>query len=197
MIGGYEDNDNANDESFFTIDGEPGWFNTGDMGHLDAAGYLFISGRSKEIINRGGETISPFEIEEVLVKHPFVKECIAFSAPSEEYQEVVGAVIVSKEGKPRVDLPSLHKYLDGELHRSKWPQILVYMNALPKNNTGKLLRIKLADRLQLTNVDEKSLPVSRLFEATCPIIGAALTEKISSSPVSNDLSPIEALLLKS
>ena len=167
------------------------------MGHLDEAGYLFISGRSKEIINRGGETISPFEIEEVLVKHPYIKECIAFSAPSEEYQEVVGAVIVSKEGKPRVDLLNLHKYLDGELHRSKWPQILVYMNALPKNNTGKLLRIKLADRLQLVSVDEKSLPVSRLLEATCPVVGAALTEKIPNSPVNQDLAQIESLLLKS
>ena len=65
---GYENNGSANDESFFRIDGQEGWFSTGDCGRLDAQGYLFISGRSKEIINRGGETISPFEIEEAVVK---------------------------------------------------------------------------------------------------------------------------------
>ena len=86
-FGGYENNGTANEESFFTIEGEAGWFNTGDMGHLDQAGYLYISGRSKEIINRGGETISPFEIEEAVIQHPLVKETLAFSAPHEEFQE--------------------------------------------------------------------------------------------------------------
>ena len=70
---------------------------------------MFISGRSKEIINRGGETISPFEIEEAVVQHPSVKECLAFSAPHEQYQETVGCIIVTKAGMPRVDLVTLHK----------------------------------------------------------------------------------------
>lgn len=86
MSGGYENNGSANDESFFTVDGQDGWFSTGDMGHLDESGYLFISGRSKEIINRGGETISPFEIEEAVIQHACVKETLAFSAPHQEYQ---------------------------------------------------------------------------------------------------------------
>lgn len=66
---GYENNGSANEESFFALDGEAGWFSTGDCGRLDARGFLFISGRSKEIINRGGETISPFEVEEAVVKN--------------------------------------------------------------------------------------------------------------------------------
>eukprot|EP01031_Cornospumella_fuschlensis_P038872 gene38872-47283_t len=81
-FGGYENNGAANEESFFTVAGNgAGWFNTGDCGSVDSKGYLFITGRSKEIINRGGETISPFEIEEAIVQHPYVKEVIAFSAP--------------------------------------------------------------------------------------------------------------------
>ena len=112
---------------------------------LDENNYLFISGRSKEIINRGGETISPFEIEEMIIQHPSVKETLAFSAPHKIYQEVVGCVIVTKHDTPRVDLINLHQYLDGKLNRSKWPMVIVYMDALPKNITGKILRIKLAE----------------------------------------------------
>ena len=90
---------------------------------MDDQGFLFISGRSKEIINKGGETISPFEIEEAVMQHPFVKETLAFSAPHDKYQETAGIVIVTRAGMPRVDLPSLHKYLEARLHRSKWPQV--------------------------------------------------------------------------
>ena len=177
-FGGYEDNDTANEESFFTINGQSGWFNTGDMGYLDANGYLFISGRSKEVINRGGETISPFEIEEALVQHTSIKEAIAFSAPHAQYQESVGAVIVVKNGSNRPDLISLHKYLDNKLHRSKWPQVLVFMDALPKNAAGKVLRIKFAERIGLADIDEESSQLTRMYEGQCPPIGAPLTLKI-------------------
>lgn len=118
-IAGYENSETANEESFHMIGGKR-WFDTGDMGSMDANDYLFITGRSKEVINRGGETISPFEIEEAIVQHPYVKETLAFSAPHATFQESVGAVIVTKKDMPRVDLPSLHKYLENKLHRSKW-----------------------------------------------------------------------------
>ena len=142
VTGGYENNFAANDESFFEINGLKGWFNTGDMGSLDDEGYLFISGRSKEIINRGGETISPFEIEEAIQQHPSVKETLAFSAPHEQYQETVGCVIVTRPGLPRVDLPTLHQFLEDKLHRSKWPYVIVYSDGLPKNAANKILRIR-------------------------------------------------------
>lgn len=183
---GYEDNDTANEESFFTINGQSGWFNTGDMGYLDANGYLFISGRSKEIINRGGETISPFEIEEALVQHKDIKEAIAFSAPHAQYQESVGALIVLKGGCNRPDLVSLHKYLDDKLHRSKWPQVLVFMDALPKNAAGKVLRIKFAERIGLNDIDEESSQLTRMYEGQCPPIGAPLTLKINVNLVKAD-----------
>lgn len=193
-FGGYENNGTANEESFFTVDGDPGWFNTGDMGHLDANNYLFISGRSKEIINRGGETISPFEIEEAIIQHPLVKETIAFSAPHKEYQETVGAVIVTEPGKARVDLPTLHKYLEDKLHRSKWPQLIVYMEALPKNAAGKVLRIRLAERLKLKDIDEDSSPLTRIFEAKCPKVGVALTEPIELQSVNTAVTATKKLI---
>lgn len=193
-FGGYENNSTATDESFWTVDGDPGWFNTGDVGYLDEQGYLFISGRSKEIINRGGETISPFEIEEAVVQHPWIKETLAFSAPHEEYQETIGIVVVTRPGHPRVDLNVLHKYLEDKLHRSKWPQAIIYMNALPKNTANKVLRIKLSDRLKLPNVDEEIPTVMRLWEADCPPVGTALTVPIPMKRVSIDPTPAVQLL---
>lgn len=182
---GYEstEDNSINEEAFFTIQGEPGWFDTGDLGYLDENSYLFISGRSKEIINRGGETISPFEIEEALVQHPDIREACAFSAPHDHFQETVGAVIVTEKNRPRIDLPTLHKYLGDRLHRSKWPQVIVFMNALPKNNTNKVLRIRLAQRFSLQAVNEDTAPITRLFEAECPPVGALLTTPIPVSSV--------------
>jgi acyl-CoA synthetase (AMP-forming)/AMP-acid ligase II len=144
-FGSYEDADEANDESFFCVNGEEGWFNTGDIGYLDENNYLYISGRSKEVINRGGETISPFEIEEAIIQHPMVKDTIAFSAPHAKLQETIGAVIVTCHDMPRPDLIHLQKFLEDKLHWSKWPQVIIYMNALPKNSANKVLRIKLAE----------------------------------------------------
>ena len=82
------------------------------MGYINMAHglpYLFISGRSKEVINRGGETISPFEIEEAVLQTAghLVKETMAWSAPSDKFQETIGVVVVPKTGMPRVDLPYL------------------------------------------------------------------------------------------
>ena len=195
-FGGYEDNDNATEESFFTVDGETGWFNTGDMGYLDKNSYLFISGRSKEIINRGGETISPFEIEEAVVQHPLVKEVLAFSAPHATFQETIGVVIVSVPNQPRVDLPTLWRYLESKLHRSKWPQVIVYMNALPKNAANKVLRIRLGERMKLKDIDEDSPPSSRLMQATCPPVGTPLTQPIIVEPITINFAQIESFLLK-
>lgn len=196
LLDGYENNEASNEESFFSVKGHgDGWFNTGDTGYVDSQGFLFISGRSKEIINRGGETISPFEIEEAIVQHPFIKETVAFSAPHAEYQETIGAWIVSKPDKPRVDLPLLHKYLESRLHRSKWPQVIIYSDALPKNAANKVLRIKLAERCNLPTVDEELPPKARIFSAVCPPIGTPLNVPISIDPVKLDYDKAKEFIL--
>ena len=195
-FGGYEDASDANEESFFCVDGEDGWFNTGDMGHLDENNYLYISGRSKEVINRGGETISPFEIEEVLIQHPMVKETIAFSAPHAKLQETIGAVIVTNPNSTRPDLIHLHKFLEDKLHASKWPQVIIYMDAIPKNSANKVLRIKLAERLDLKNVDEETSQLERLFEGKCPPINTPLSTKIPISRVDIQVRNVERFLTK-
>ena len=85
MFEGYED-----EHGSVVCAADPnGWFDTGDLGYLDAGGYLFINGRSKEIINRGGEVISPFEVEEAMMHCPLIKDCLAFSAPHDLLQETV------------------------------------------------------------------------------------------------------------
>jgi len=161
-----------------------GWFNTGDLGYLDEDGYLFITGRSKEVINRGGEIISPMEVEEAVNSHPDIATCAAFSVMHDVLQEVVGIVVVMKTNRPRVDLPSLHEYLGDRLAAPKWPQCLVFMDGLPKSHTNKLLRVKLGNRFQLPELSDEMTTTERTFEATCPPQGTPLETPIPASRVS-------------
>ena len=94
VTAGYLTNPEANAESFFD-----GWFRTGDRGSIDADGYLRLEGRLKEMILRGGENISPYEIEEVLLTHPAVTDAICFGIDDEKYGERVGAAVVLR-GEP-------------------------------------------------------------------------------------------------
>ncbi|KAJ1535216.1 hypothetical protein HK096_002903, partial [Nowakowskiella sp. JEL0078] len=161
---GYEGDEEATKKSF-TSDG---WFNTGDMGYLDDDDYLYITGRSKEVINRGGEIISPVEIEEAVVTHPRVKACLAFVVPHEVFQETIGIVIVTEPNTPKIDLVGVQKHVSSSLHPSKWPQVIVYMSGLPINATNKVVRINLANRLGISKISD-GLPVSsRTYSADCP-----------------------------
>jgi oxalate---CoA ligase len=140
---GYENNPKANGEAF-----THGWFRTGDQGTLDADGYLSITGRLKEIINRGGEKISPREVDEVLMDHPAVAQVVTFAIPHDKLGEEVGAVVVLREGKGATDR-ELRDFLSQRLADYKVPRKIVFMDEIPKGATGKLQRIGLAAKLGL------------------------------------------------
>jgi acyl-CoA synthetase (AMP-forming)/AMP-acid ligase II/acyl carrier protein len=134
---------------------EGGWFRTGDQGYLDDDGYLFLTGRLKEIINRGGETIAPREIDEALLDHPDIRQAIAFSVPDESLGEEVAAAVVVEAGR-KVDEASLQTFLSDRLSFAKLPKRLVFLDEIPKGPTGKLQRIGLAKRLGIESVRHKS-----------------------------------------
>lgn len=179
--------------------GEPaipeGWFDTGDLGRFDEDGFLYIVGRGKDVIKRGGETIAPAEIEEVLVSHPDVLAALAFPVPHLVLGETVGCVIVPRSGR-RVDLETLAPHLSKHLSPAKWPILAVYMDDLPKSATGKLLRVHLASRFGIDKVDEKSPARSRLLTAQCPPQGTPISEPIAVSGVEVSPSEIEAAIRK-
>lgn len=143
VTGGYERNPAANAAAF--VDG---WFRTGDQGAVDEDGYLTIHGRLKEQINRGGEKVSPREVDEALLSHPDVAQAMAFALPDERLGEEVGAVVVLRQGA-EPDEPALLRHAARSLASFKLPRRFVFLDDLPKGPTGKPQRIGLADRLGL------------------------------------------------
>lgn len=143
VMSGYRDNPKANAESF--IDG---WFRTGDLGVLDIDGYLRLTGRIKELINRGGEKISPFEIEAVLQQNPAVAEASVFGMPDPKYGEVVWAAVVPIGD---ADPNRLEAFCKERLAEFKVPEHIRFVSALPKNATGKVVRRDVAALFKAEN----------------------------------------------
>jgi acyl-CoA synthetase (AMP-forming)/AMP-acid ligase II len=143
VIDGYESNPAANAAAFTN-----GWFRTGDEGMLDRDGYLFLTGRLKEQINRGGEKISPLEIDDVLLRHPAVAEAVTFAIPHDKLGEDVGAAVVLASGQ-HIDERELRAYVGKHVAAFKVPRRIVFVADIPKGATGKLQRIGLAGRLDL------------------------------------------------
>jgi acyl-CoA synthetase (AMP-forming)/AMP-acid ligase II len=138
---GYENNPKANAENFTN-----GWFRTGDQGVMDEEGYLSITGRLKEIINRGGEKISPREVDDVLMDHPAVQQVVTFAMPHPKLGEDVAAAVVLREGQEATER-DIREFAATHLADFKVPRKVLFLEEIPKGATGKLQRIGLAEKL--------------------------------------------------
>jgi acyl-CoA synthetase (AMP-forming)/AMP-acid ligase II len=143
VTAGYESNPLANAEAF-----SEGWFRTGDQGVMDADGYVSITGRLKEIINRGGEKVSPREVDEILMDHPAVAQVVCFGMPHPKLGEEVAAAVVLREGH-QVGERELQSFVSARAADYKVPKKILFMDEIPKGATGKLQRIGLAVKLGL------------------------------------------------
>ena len=141
VVSGYENNPEANAKSYTN-----GWFRTGDQGFLDSDGYLTLTGRIKELINRGGEKIGPREIDEVLLSHPAVAEAAAFGVPHPAWGEEVAAAVVLKAGETAGEAAIL-AYCKERLAEFKRPKKLYIVAAIPRTSTGKIQRGEVAKAL--------------------------------------------------
>jgi acyl-CoA synthetase (AMP-forming)/AMP-acid ligase II len=140
---GYENNPKANAEGFAF-----GWFHTGDQGFMDEDGFLKITGRLKEIINRGGEKVAPMEVDEVLMEHEAVHQAVTFAMPHDKLGEEVAAAVVLREGKSTTER-ALQDFANAKLAGFKVPKRILILDEIPKGATGKLQRIGLAQKLGL------------------------------------------------
>ncbi len=143
VMTGYADNPEANARAFCN-----GWFRTGDQGFRDADGYYTITGRLKELINRGGEKISPREVDEALLEHPAVSQAVAFAVPHGMLGEDVAAAVVLQDGM-RLTQRQLREFAAERLAAYKVPRTVVFVDAIPKGPSGKLKRVGLARDLGL------------------------------------------------
>ena len=146
VMSGYEAEPSVNEESFSNA-----WFRTGDQGFLDDDGYLFITGRLKEIINRAGEKIAPLEIDQALLEHPLVEQVVTFPVPNDLLgEEVAAAVVLSGDA----DETELRQFVFSKLAPFKVPRQILIVDEIPKGSFGKLQRSRLADLLHVEARDQ-------------------------------------------
>jgi acyl-CoA synthetase (AMP-forming)/AMP-acid ligase II len=121
-----------------------GWFYTGDLARKDEDGYIFITGRSKELIIRGGENIAPREIDDVLYKHEAILEAAAVGVDDENYGQEVVACVVVRDGY-QCSEDELKTFCEAGVGKYKAPKIIYFFDDLPKGPSGKILRLKLPE----------------------------------------------------
>jgi amino acid adenylation domain-containing protein len=155
VMQGYDHDPLAN-ESAFTH----GWFRTGDQGYLDGDGYLFITGRLKEIINRGGEKIVPLEVDEVLMAHPAVAQAVTFAMPDAQLGEDIAAAVVLRPNVSATDR-DIRRFVATRLADFKIPRQVLIVEEIPKGPTGKLQRLSLAKQLGLAAPGQLRPPMRR------------------------------------
>ncbi|RWR91837.1 oxalate--CoA ligase [Cinnamomum micranthum f. kanehirae] len=148
---GYRHNPEANKAAF-----RFGWFHTGDLGFLDEDGYLHLVGRIKELINRGGEKISPIEVDAVLVSHPDVAQAVAFGVPDDKYGEEINCAIIPREGC-NIDEAEVMGYCKKNLAFFKVPKRVFITDFLPKTATGKIQRKIIAEHF-LAKISAAKVP---------------------------------------
>jgi acyl-CoA synthetase (AMP-forming)/AMP-acid ligase II/aryl carrier-like protein len=163
VTSGYESNPKANAEAF-----TDGWFRTGDQGYLDCRGYLYITGRLKEQINRGGEKISPREIDEVLLDHPGIAQAVTFAMPHPTLGEEVAAAVVPRT-KGELTEKQIQQFVGERMSHFKVPRRVVILDEIPKGPTGKIQRIGLAEKLGLTASTIATAPRAPFVAPQSPI----------------------------
>ena len=166
VMDGYENNPTANQSAFTN-----GWFRTGDQGRFDTDGYLFLTGRLKEIINRGGEKIAPKEVDEILTQHPAVSQAVAFAVPHPTLgEEVAAAVVLKKEAA--VTESEIRDFAVARLADFKVPRQVLIVDEIPKGPTGKFQRVGLAEKL----VDKLAWHLQKNFVLPKTSVEKQLTE---------------------
>ena len=143
VFAGYEDDPEANRDAICD-----GWFRTGDIGWLDDEGYLFLAGRVREMINRGGEKVFPREVEEALLAHPAIADAAVFPVPYERLSEVVGAAVVLRAGGAATEM-ELRRFVARRLEPGKVPARILLVNEIPNGPGGKVKRAGLAAHFDL------------------------------------------------
>jgi acyl-CoA synthetase (AMP-forming)/AMP-acid ligase II/thioesterase domain-containing protein len=136
-----------------------GWFHTGDIGYFDADQYLFLTGRASEFINRGGEKVSPVEVDQMLMTHPDVAEAVTFSVPHDKLGEDVGAAVVLRHGAS-LTVAQLQRFTAARLAAHKLPRHIFFLDKMPLGPTGKVQRSKLWEYV--------SSPAANLVNRACP-----------------------------
>jgi amino acid adenylation domain-containing protein len=174
VMRGYEDTPDAN--AFCG-----GWFRTGDQGYMDHDGYVFITGRLKELINRGGEKIAPREIDEALLAHPAVRQAVAFAVPHPSLGEDLAAAVVLQnvagaglDGAQPCSEAALRAFLFDRLSAYKVPSRIILVDSLPVGPSGKIQRIGVADRLAACLHVAYDAPASDSEQRVAAIIGELL-----------------------
>jgi acyl carrier protein len=168
VTNGYVDNPTANAAAF-----TKGWFRTGDQGWLDPDGYLFLTGRLKELINRGGEKVAPREVDEVLLEHPDVAQAVTFAVPHPTLGEDVAAAVVLREPAAATE-PMIRHYLFGRLADFKIPSQVLIVDEIPKGATGKVQRIGLAEKFAWRLKREFVAPRSDLEREVANVVAEVL-----------------------
>jgi acyl-CoA synthetase (AMP-forming)/AMP-acid ligase II/thioesterase domain-containing protein len=168
VTSGYLDDPESNSIAF-----RSGWFHTGDIGRLDIDNYLYVTGRKKEMINRGGQKIFPIEVDEALLRHPAVLEAAAFAVSHPSLGEDLAAAVVLRPGAPVTEV-DLRRFLATQLAAYTVPRSILFLENIPRTASGKVKRAELAERIGKT----RELPAEEAQDAspTLSVIQGKLLE---------------------